>query len=105
FSFSVLPRPPRSPLFPYTTLFRSAAVSSQEDSIPRMRVLIKFPFCSLQFQILQVVSEVTAKFFILQANFHGRFQKPKFVARIVGNSFINVRPQTIFLRQSAQRIG
>src|SRR5207244_5330895 len=54
----------------------AAAVSSQEDSIPRMRVLIKFPFCSLQFQILQVVSEVTAKFFILQANFHGRFQKP-----------------------------
>src|SRR5260370_10829686 len=83
----------------------AAAVSSHEDSIPRMRVLIEFPFCSLQFQILQVLAEVPAKFWILQRDFHGRFEKSEFVARIVGNTLINVRPQTIFLRQNAQRVG
>src|SRR5260370_38995870 len=83
----------------------AAAVSSQEDSIPRMRVLIKFPFYSLQFQILQVFAEVAAKLRILQGDFHRRFQKPEFVARIVGNTVVNVRPQTIFLRQNAQRVG
>src|SRR5882757_74859 len=83
----------------------AAAVSSQEDSIPRMRVFIEMPICSLQFQILQVVTKVPAKLFILQGNFHGCFQKPQLVARIVGNAFINVGPQTIFLRQNAQCVG
>src|SRR6267378_7783065 len=83
----------------------AAAVSSHEDSIPRMRVLIEFPFCSLQFQILQVFAEVAAKLRILQGDFHRRFQESEFVACIVGNTFVNVRPQTIFLRQNAQRVG
>src|SRR6266568_9222828 len=64
----------------------AAAVSSQEDSIPRMRVLIQFPFCSLQFQILQVLAEVAAKLRILQRDFHRRFQKSELVAGIVGNA-------------------
>src|SRR5712664_1001484 len=83
----------------------AAAVSSHEDSIPRMRVLIEFPFRFLQFQILQVFAEVAAKLRILQGDFHSRFQKSQFVARIVGNTFVYVRPQTIFLRQNAQRVG
>src|SRR5690349_16102857 len=83
----------------------AAAVSSHEDSIPKMRGLIECSSCSLQFQMLQVFPELATKLFILQGNFHRRFQKSKFVARIVGNSIVNVRPQPIFLRQSAQRIG
>src|SRR6266478_679129 len=96
-----------------TTLYRisrpsattGAAVSSHEASIPRMRVLIEFPFCSLQFQILQVFAEVAAKLRILQGDFHRRFQESEFVARIIGNTLINVRPQTVLLRQDAQRVG
>src|SRR5258707_9153516 len=83
----------------------AAAVSSHEDSIPRMRVLIEFPFRFLQFQILQVFAEVAAKLRILQGDFHRRFQEYEFVARIVRDAIIYVRPQTIFLRQNAQRIG
>src|SRR6266852_1422802 len=83
----------------------AAAVSSQEDSIPRIRVLIGFPSSSLQLQILQVFAEVAAKLGILQSDFHRRFQKPQFVARIVRNPVINVRPQAIFLRQDAQRVS
>src|ERR1700746_1834097 len=83
----------------------AAAVSSQEDSIPRMRVLIELPFCPLQFQILQVFAEVIAEVSILQGDFHRRFQKSELVARIVRNSVVNVRPQTVFLRQNAQCIG
>src|SRR4029077_9781498 len=83
----------------------AAAVSSQEDSIPRMRMLIKFPLYLLQFQSLQVLAEVAAKLRILQGDFHGRFQKSEFVACIVGNTLVNVRPQAVFLRQDAQRIG
>src|SRR5713226_3381331 len=81
----------------------AAAVSSHEDSIPRIRVLIELP--SLQFQILQVFPEVAAKLRILQGDFHGRFQKSQLVARIVGNTVVNVRPQTVFLRQDAQRVS
>src|SRR5438034_8657114 len=33
--FSMLRRPPRSPLFPYTTLFRSEAVSHSLHDAPR----------------------------------------------------------------------
>src|SRR5439155_26638136 len=33
FFFSIIPRPPRSTLFPYTTLFRSP--SSAKDALPR----------------------------------------------------------------------
>src|SRR5712692_6511119 len=83
----------------------AAAVSSHEDSIPRIRVLIEFPFYSLQFQILQVFAEIAAKLRILQGDFHGRFQKSQFVASIVGNTVVNVRPQSIFLRQDTQRVG
>src|SRR5258708_2824887 len=83
----------------------AAAVSSQEDSIPRIRVLIEFPSSSRQFQILQVLAEVPAKLRILQRDFHRRLQKPQFVARIIGNTLVNVCPQTIFLRQDAQRVG
>src|SRR6266478_2980344 len=83
----------------------AAAVSSHEDSIPRIRVLMEIPSCSLQLQILQIFAEVSAKLWILQRDFHGRFQKSKFVARIVGNTVINVRPQTVFLCQNAQRVG
>src|SRR6266446_3523895 len=82
----------------------AAAVSSHEDSIPRMRMLIEFQFFSLQFQVLQIFAEVATKLFILQCNFHGRFQKPEFVARIVRNSVVNVRPQTILLCQNTQRV-
>src|SRR2546422_6654065 len=83
----------------------AAAVSSQEDSIPNMRVIIQMPSRYLEFQALQVFAEVAAKLRILQRNFHGRFQKSQFVARIVGNTVINVRPQAVLLRQDAQRIG
>src|SRR5438132_11804148 len=83
----------------------AAAVSSHEDSIPRMRVLIKFQFFSLQFQVLQIFAEVAAKLFILKPNFHGRFQKPELVASIIGDAIVNIRPQTVLLRQDAQRIG
>src|SRR6266849_2871098 len=83
----------------------AAAVSSQEDSIPRIRVLIGFPSSSLPLQILQVFAEVAAKLQILQSDFHRRLQKSQFVARIVRNSVVNVCPQTVFLRQDAQRVG
>src|SRR5258708_4311175 len=83
----------------------AAAVSSQEDSIPRIRVLIGFPSSSLQLQILQIFAEVPAKLRVLQCDFHRRLQKSQFVARIVRNSVVNVCPQAVFLRQNAQRVG
>src|SRR5947207_8273101 len=83
----------------------AAAVSSQEDSIPRMPVLIEFPSCLLQFQALQIFTEVAAKLFILQGNFHARFQKPDFVARIIGDAVITILPQAILVRQDTQRVG
>src|SRR5258708_37048501 len=83
----------------------AAAVSSQEDSIPRIRVLIGFPSSSLQLQILQVFAEVAAKLQILQRDFHRRLQKSQFVTCIIGNALVNVCPQTIFLRQDAQRVS
>src|SRR5713226_7162727 len=83
----------------------AAAVSSHDDSMPRMRVLIEFPSCSLQFQALQILAEVAAKLRILQGDFHGGFQKSEFVAGIVGNAVVNVRPKAVLLRQDAQRVG
>src|SRR2546421_11200106 len=83
----------------------AAAVSSHEDSIPKMRVLIEYSSCSLQFQILQIFAEVAAQLFILQGNFHRRLQKPEFVARIIGDAVINIRPQAILLGQDTQRVG
>src|SRR5688572_32513083 len=38
FFFLMLPRPPRSTLFPYTTLFRSAAVASRRRGFAHWRV-------------------------------------------------------------------
>src|SRR5260370_20085578 len=82
----------------------AAAVSSHEDSIPRMRVLIESPFRSLQFQTLQVFAEVPAKLRVLQGDLHRCLQKSQFVAGIVRNAVVNVRPQTRLLCQDAQRV-
>src|ERR1022692_5133299 len=41
FFFLMIRRPPRSPLFPYTRLFRSAAT----DTVPRVRVPMATPGC------------------------------------------------------------
>src|SRR5690606_41252621 len=37
--FVVLPRPPRSPLFPYTTLFRSADLERVAGGLPTLAVI------------------------------------------------------------------
>src|SRR5207253_10666410 len=42
FFFYILPRPPRSTLFPYTTLFRSPPTSTAADEYP-VPWLLQFP--------------------------------------------------------------
>src|ERR1043165_9530534 len=43
--FLMIRRPPRSPLFPYTTLFRSAAASVGRDYIDEQEFSIRRPTC------------------------------------------------------------
>src|SRR5260370_28105300 len=82
----------------------AAAVSSHEDSIPRMRVLIESPFRSLQFQTLQVFAEVPAKLRVLQGDLHRCLQKSQFVAGILRNAVVNAPPQTRLLCHDPQRV-
>src|SRR5690606_4159326 len=64
FSFLVLRRPPRSPLFPYTTLFRSSPLSAAarnfiELLIENNRILV-LPQVAEQFELLKNELEGTA---------------------------------------------
>src|SRR5713101_4923801 len=60
---------------------------------------------ALEFQRLQVIPERRPQLPVLQRNLHRGLQKPKLVARVVRDSFIDVRPQTMFLRQNPQPVG
>src|SRR2546427_9023240 len=48
FFFLMIRRPPRSTLFPYTTLFRSPDLSLDLDALSRnVQEMARFPFCAL----------------------------------------------------------
>ena len=87
----------------------------RRQPLPRSRrTKIQCPECAsswdshglkLQLQILQVLAKGSAQLFVLQRNLHRRFQKSQFVAGIVGNAFVDIRPEAVFVRQQAQRVG
>src|SRR2546422_2167314 len=47
FFFLMIRRPPRSTLFPYTTLFRSRDPGHHRDHVPEMRDLAEVPFLEI----------------------------------------------------------
>src|SRR5216684_3797075 len=59
----------------------------------------------LQLQRLQISSEIRAQFRILQRQLHRRLQKSQLVPGVVRNSFVDVRPKALLLRQHAQAVG
>ncbi len=59
----------------------------------------------LELQSFEVIAEGGAEFFVEEGEFDGGFQETEFIARIVGNSFINVSPQALLFGKEAQAVG
>src|SRR5712692_1867834 len=74
--------------------------NSQNSDVHTLPIEIRSRF--LQFQALQVLAKIAAKLCVLQGDLHRCFQKSQFIARIVGDAIVNVRPQTVLLGQDAQ---
>ena len=60
---------------------------------------------SLELQGFEVFAEGGAEFLIEEGELDGGFQEAEFVARIVGNSFVNVSPQALLFGEEAQAVS
>src|ERR1700757_392040 len=56
-------------------------------------------------QVLQIISEWLTQLFVLQRQLDGSDQEAQFVSSVIGNSLIDVCPQTLFPRKDLHRVG
>ena len=60
---------------------------------------------TLEFQGFEVIAEGGAEFFVEQGELDGGSQESEFIARIVGNSLVNVSPQALLFGEESQAVG
>ena len=59
----------------------------------------------LELQGFEVVAEGGAEFIVEEGELDGGSQEAEFIARIVGNPFVNISPQALLFGEEAQAVG